>query len=194
MIDQSLIKEVRELTGAGVLDIKKALEETDNDKAKAIEILRKKGQKVVAEKSTRSAKEGIVGVYLHSNNKLVATVALKCETDFVARNEEFKTLAHDLAMHIAAVNPQWLSPQDIPADIFSREKEIYSADESIRNKPVAIREKIIEGKLEKFYNETCLLKQVFIKDESLTIEQLIKNYIAKLRENIIIEKFIRFTL
>ncbi len=193
-MDQSLIKELRELTGAGVLDIKKALEETNNDKTKTIEILRKKGQKVIAEKSLRSAKEGIVGVYLHSNNKLVATVALKCETDFVARNEEFKTLAHDLAMHIAATNPQWISPNDIPADILSREKEIYSADENTRNKPVVIREKIIEGKLEKLYNETCLLKQAFVKDESLTVEQLVKNYIAKLRENIVIEKFIRFQL
>jgi elongation factor Ts len=187
-----LIKKIRETTGAGVMDIKKALVEANNNEEKAIEILRKHGQKVAAKKSAeRIAKEGIIEAYTHSNGKVASLVMLSCETDFVARNSEFKELAHDIAMQVAAMNPQYLSSDKIPSEILEKEKEIISESMKDEKKPEEIKEKIIEGKLQKFYNEICLLDQQFIKDDSKTIKNIIDEKIAKLGEKIEVKKIAR---
>ncbi|MCX7778886.1 MAG: elongation factor Ts [Patescibacteria group bacterium] len=190
----NLIKQLKEKTGAGFQDCQRALAETKGDLVKAEEVLRKRGQKIIASKTNRLTKSGIIGVYLHSNEKIAALVELTCETDFVARNKEFKELAHDLAMQVAATNPLYLRPEDIPHEIVEKEKEIYQAELAREKKPTKILEKIIEGKLEKFYETVCLLNQPFIKDEKIKIVDLIKNKIAKLRENIQIKRFIRFEI
>ncbi|MFN3301685.1 MAG: translation elongation factor Ts [Patescibacteria group bacterium] len=189
-----LIKKLRERTGAGILDCQKALSETKGDLEKAEEILRKKGQKIVASKSQRETKAGIIGVYLHNNERVAALVELACETDFVAKNKEFKELAHDLAMQIVAMNPLYIKPEDIPQEILEKEKEIYREEMAKEKKPANILEKIIEGKLEKFYQTVCLLKQPFIKDQNIRIEDLIKTKIARLGENIQVKRFIRFEM
>lgn len=192
--DLNLIKQLRERTGAGMMDCKEALEESRGDFAKAEEILRKKGQKIVASKSQRVIKAGTIGTYLHSNEKIAALVEVGCETDFVSRNAEFKELAHDLAMQVAATNPSYLGPEDVPAAVLEKEKEIYRTEVQNSKKPAQIIEKIIEGKLEKFYQANCLMKQSFIKDEKITIEDLVKAKIAKLGENIQVRRFIRFEI
>jgi len=192
--DFNLIKKLREKTGAGVISCQKALEEAGGNLEKAEEILRKKGEKVAAAKSERTTKAGLIGVYLHSNEKIAALVELACETDFVARNSEFRELAHDLAMQVAAANPSYLSPEDVPKDILEKEKEIYQEEVAKEKKPPQILEKIIAGKLEKFFENVCLLKQPFIKDQNIKIEDLIKSKIARLGENIQIKRFIRFEI
>ncbi len=189
-----LIKKLREKTGAGFVDCQKALEEAKGDLEKAIEILRKKGKKIVETKSNRETKAGVIGFYIHSNEKIAALVELHCETDFVARNQEFKDLAHDLAMQVAATNPLYLKPEDIPEEVLEKEKEIYRKEMAQEKKPPHIIEKIIEGKLEKFYENVCLLKQPFIKDQNIKIEDLIQSKITKLRENIQVKRFIRFEI
>lgn len=193
----TLIKQLREETGAGVADCQKALQESGGDFDKAVEILRRKGERVAFAKQSRVMKEGILEAYIHSNKKIGAMVELTCETDFVARNQEFRQLAHDLAMQVAATNPQWLKPEDIPNEILEKEKKIYQEEISARSgkdKPAAVKEKIIEGKLNKFYSEVCLIKQPFIKDDKITIERLIVEKIAKLGENIKIQRFVRFSI
>jgi elongation factor Ts len=187
------IKELRDKTGAGVLDCQKALKEANNDLDKAIEILRKKGQKIMAKKQSRCTNEGIVESYIHTNNKIGVLVVLVCETDFVARNKEFKELAHDLAMQIAANNPQWIKPEDIPSEIIKKEKELIQENLS-QDKPQQVQDKIIQGKLNKFYAEVCLLEQPFIKEEDKKIKELIQEKVAKLGENIQISQFIRFEI
>lgn len=184
------IKELRELTGSKIIDCQKALKEAKDDIEKAVIILRKKGQKVAEEKQSRNTKEGIVEAYIHSNKKIGVLLELVCETDFVARNKEFQELAHDLAMQIAATSPKWISPEDVPEEIIKKEKEIIQANLP-KDKPKDILEKAAKGKLEKFYQERCLLKQTFIKDDKKRIEDLIQDKIAKLRENIKINKFTR---
>lgn len=193
MMDSKKLKQLREISGAGVLDCQKALKESRGDLDRAMELLRKKGQKIAQTKESRSTNEGIIESYIHSNKKIGVLVQLVCETDFVARGEEFKQLAHDLAMQVAATNPLWISPEDIPLDTLEKEKEIYSQDLD-SGKPQNIREQIINGKLQKFYSETCLLNQRFIKDETITIKELIQNKIARLGENISVKRFIRFIL
>ena len=192
-MDSKKLKQLREISGAGVLDCQKALKESRGDLDRAMELLRKKGQKIAQTKESRSTNEGIIESYIHSNKKIGVLVQLVCETDFVARGEEFKQLAHDLAMQVAATNPLWISPEDIPLDTLEKEKEIYSQDLD-SGKPQNIREQIINGKLQKFYSETCLLNQRFIKDETITIKELIQNKIARLGENISVKRFIRFIL
>jgi elongation factor Ts len=194
MIDLNLIKKLREKTGAGFSDCQKALEEANNDIEKAIEILRKKGQKIALAKQERETKEGIIDAYIHSNKKIGVLIEVTCETDFVARNQEFQTFVHDLAMQIAATNPKWISVEDIPPEIIEKEKEIYKEELKEEKKSQEVIEKIIEGKLQKFYAENCLLKQPFIKNEKITIEDLLKEKIAKMGENIKIQRFIRFSL
>lgn len=193
----TLIKQLREKTGAGVVDCQKALQESGGNFDKAVEILRRKGERVAFAKQVRVMKEGVVDAYIHSNKKIGAMVELTCETDFVARNQEFRQLAHDLAMQVAATNPQWLKPGDVPNEILEKEKKIYQEEIPARggkDKPAAIKEKIIEGKLNKFYSEVCLIKQPFIKDDKITVEQLIVGKVAKLGENIQIKNFVRFSL
>ncbi len=190
---ETIIK-IRALTGAGIMDINEALENSGGDEAKAIEFLRKKGQKIASERSQRSAGEGYVGSYVHSNGKLSAQVKLQCETDFVGRNDEFRVLAKDLAMHIAASNPKYLKREDVPVERIEKEKEIYLADESIKSKPAEVVEKIVQGRLDKFYEEICLLDQIFIKDDSKRIKDLISEATTKIGEKIEITEFYRMEI
>jgi len=189
-----MIKELRQLTGAGVLDCKKALDQTAGDMDKAAQILRAKGLAAAAKKTEREALDGRVEVYVHPGSKLAAMVEVSCETDFVARTEAFQTFCHDLAMQIAAANPSYVSQQDIPADVLEAEKAKYRAQLAAEQKPEAMIAHIIEGKLAKFYQEKCLLDQAFIKDEEKTIQQLMMSVIAKLGENVVIRRFARFQI
>jgi elongation factor Ts len=192
-MDLKIIKQLRETTGVGILECQKALDESNGDINLAIEILRKQGQKIVEKKQNRVTNSGIIEAYVHSNKKIGVLIELVCETDFVARNSEFLDLAHDLAMQVAAANPHWIKPEDVPVEILSKEKEI--ASEGVpTDKPESMREKIINGKLEKFYTESCLLDQPFIKEEKIKIKDLIQGKVAKLGENIQVRKFTRFAL
>lgn len=193
MVDPNIVKQLRDKTGTGILDCREALEESGGNIEKAIEILRKKGQKIMENRQYKETKEGVIEAYIHSNGKIGVLIKLVCETDFVAKNKEFRELAHDLALQIAAANPQWLKPEDIPTEILAREREIASEGLS-KDKPVEIKEKIIQGKLNKFYNQCCLLEQPFIKDDKMTIKELIQEKIAKMGENIQVKEFIRLEL
>lgn len=188
------IKNLREKTGAGIVEVKKALEEAKGDDKKAIEILRKRGQEKAIKKSERSAKEGMVASYIHSNGKVGAIVKLFCETDFVARNEEFKELAKDLAMHITAANPKYLKPEDVPQKLVEEEKEIWIAQLEREGKPKNIIPKALEGKEKKFREELALLTQPFVKNPDTTVGELIAEKIGKIGENIQAGEFSRFEL
>lgn len=187
------VKQLREITGAGILDCQQALSQAKGDLDKALDLLRKKGQKIAQNKAVRSANEGIIESYIHSNSKIGVLVELVCETDFVARSEEFKQLGHDIAMQIAATNPLWNSPEDIPPETLEKEKEIYAQNLNPA-RPQKTRDQIINGKLQKFYSEVCLLNQPFVKDDKITVKELIQNKIAKLGENIQVKRFVRFSL
>jgi elongation factor Ts len=188
------IKKLREITGAGIVDVKKAFEDADGDEARAIEFLRKRGQEKAGKKAGRSAGEGVVMSYVHSNRKVGAMVKLLCETDFVARNAEFQELAQDIAMHITAMNPQYVRPEDVPAEIIEKEKEIWMAQLAAEKKPENIMVKIIEGKEKKFREELALLTQPFVKNPDVTIEGLISEKIGKIGENIQVGEFSRIEL
>lgn len=188
------IKKIREATGAGMVDVKKALDESAGDEAKAIEILRKNGQAKALKKNDREAKEGVIGSYIHSNNKISAMVKLYCETDFVARNEEFKELAKDIAMHISAMNPRFLSPENVSEEMIKKEKEIWTEQLKNEGKSQEIMDKIMEGKEKKFKEEISLLTQPFVKNPDLTIEGLITEKIGKIGEKIQVGEFSRFEL
>lgn len=194
MITASQVNELRQITGVGMMECKKALTESKGDMEKAIQILRDSGAAKAAKRAERVAKEGALGVYLHANNKIVAVVELNCETDFVARNEEFITLAKELAMQVAAMNPPYVRPEDVPAEILEQEKEVYRKELAAEQKPANIIDKIVEGKLNRFYTENCLLKQVSIKDDKQTMEQMLNAYIAKVGEKIQIGKVQRFAI
>jgi elongation factor Ts len=192
-IDQKLVVQLRGETGAGIVECKKALDEVDGDLAKAMEILKKKGEIKAAKKSAeREAKEGLVHAYIHANGKVGAMVLVSCETDFVARNEEFQAFVHDIAMQVAATNPLYIKPEDIPQETIAKEKEMYLEEFQGMEKPAGVVEKIIEGKLQKYYADACLLKQPFVKDEDVTIEELINQKIAKIGEKIEVKRFVRF--
>lgn len=193
-ISASLVKDLREKTGAGMMDCKKALTETGGDFEKAIEFLRKKGIASAAKKAGRATKEGTVASYIHGEGKVGVMVEVNCETDFVARTEQFKQFVRDISMHIAAANPQWVRPEEVPADIIAKEKEIAVAQMQASGKPAAVLEKIAEGKIKKFYEDNCLIHQLFVKDPNKSIEQLLKETIAALGENISIRRFARFVL
>jgi elongation factor Ts len=193
-ISASLVKELREKTGAGMMDCKKALTETAGDFEKAVEYLRKKGIASAAKKAGRATKEGAVASYIHGEGKVGVLVEINCETDFVARTDQFKTFVRDVAMHVAAASPQWVRPEEVPAEIIAKEKEIAVAQMQASNKPAAVLEKIAEGKIKKFYEDNCLIHQIFVKDPNKTIEQLLKETIAGLGENITIRRFARFVL
>ncbi len=191
-ITAQMIKELRERTGAGIVDCKKALQEANGDMEKAVEILRKKGAAKAAKKAERVTAEGAVFSYIHAGGKVGVLVELNCETDFVARNETFKELGHEIAMQIAAMSPEYVSKEEVPAEIVEKEKEILKEQALSEGKPEHIVEKIVEGRLAKFYSEKCLLEQPWIKDDSKTISDLIKEYITKLGENIRVKRFCRF--
>jgi len=190
-IDIDLITTLRNQTGAGVADCREALLEAKGNLDKAVEILRKKGAKIASKRADKKASEGIIYAYIHANNKVGALVELNCETDFVAKNEEFKKLAHDLAMQIAAQNPLYIGPDNVPEEVLNKEKELYKDQLLSEGKPEKMLDKIIDGKISKWYEEVCLLKQPFIKDEDITIEDLINEKIASLGENIKVGGFCR---
>lgn len=194
MANLEQIKNIREKTGAGVVDVKKALDESNGDEEKAIEFLRKKGQEKAMKKSERTAKEGIVSSYIHSNNKVGAIIELFCETDFVARNEDFTALAKDLAMHITASNPKFLKPEDVAEELIAKEKEIWTEQLKNEGKPENIFDKIIEGKEKKFREELALMTQPFVKNPDITIETLIAESVGKIGENIQVGRFSRLEL
>lgn len=192
-ISANMVKELRERTGSGLMDCKRALSESQGDLEKAIDWLRQKGLAAASKKSGRKASEGIIGSYIHMD-KIGVLVEVNCETDFVARTDDFINLVKDIAMHIAASNPLYLSADDVPDAVKDREREIYKAQ--VTNKPANIVDKIVEGKLEKFFSENCLTEQIFIKDteQKQKIKDLITEKVAKLGENIILRRFIRFQL
>lgn len=194
-IDSKLVMELRNRTGAGVVDCKKALEESGGDLDKAIDVLKQKGAIKAAKKSAeRTATEGLIASYVHHNGKLAALLELACETDFVARNEEFKQLAADLALQVAAMDPQYVSPEAIPAAELENKRAEFLAELSGDNKPEDIKTKIIEGKLNKWYSETCLMKQSFIKDEDKTVEDMVNALVGKIGEKIVPTRFTRIQL
>ena len=193
-ISADLIKELRERTGAGILDCKKALEKTGGDIDKAVEELRKMGIAKADKKLSRETKEGLIEAYIHPGAKLGVLVELSCETDFVANTKEFKELAHNIAMQIAAQAPSFVKREDIPQEVIEKEKEIYREQLKNSGKHEHVIEKIVEGKLEKFYEEACLYEQAYIKDPSITVEELIKTHIAKFGENIRVKRFARFRI
>lgn len=194
-IDAKLAMELRNRTGAGIVDAKKALEESGGDMDKAIEILKQKGAIKAAKKTAeRTAAEGLLATYLHHNGKLAAIVELTCETDFVARNEEFKQLANDLALQVAAMDPQYVSPETIPAEDIEKKRQEFLAEMADDKKPDDIKQKIVEGKLNKWYSDVCLTKQGFIKDEDKTVEQLVTDLIAKIGEKIVVTRFARMQM
>jgi len=193
-ISASEVKELRERTGAGMMDCKKALEASGGDMEKAIEYLRKKGMQKVEKKAGRQTKEGIIQSYIHPGSRLGVLVEINCETDFVARTDEFQTFAKDIAMHIAASSPLVVDRSELAQDILDKEKEIYRAQALEQGKPENILDRIVEGKLEKFYQDVCLLEQSFVKDPNRTIKDLLTEKISKLGENIVIKRFVRFQL
>lgn len=193
-ITMEQVKELRASTGAGVVDAKKALEESAGDQDKAITWLREHGKTKAAKKADRETREGIVGVYVHSNNKLAVLVSLLCETDFVARNEKFQALARDIAMHVAAMEPLVVQPEDVPEEEVAAEKDLALKQIEAEGKPAEIAEKIVEGKLKKFREERALLTQPFVKDPQKTIQQLLEEGIHELGENITIKEFKRLVI
>lgn len=188
------IKDLRDTTGISTMACKKALEESQGDSKKALEILRKKGEMKAGERAKRSTSEGIVSSYIHTNKKIGVLVALGCETDFVAKNEDFMNLGQDIAMHVAALNPQYLRPEDVSIEIMEKEREIWKEQLKNEGKPEKIWENIMEGKEKKFREGEALLTQPFVKNPEITIEKLINEHIIKLGENIKVLKFIRFSL
>ena len=190
-ITTAMVKELRVATGAGVLDCRKALETANGDFDEAVTLLREKGLAAAAKKASREANEGLIGHYVHQGDRAAALVEVNCETDFVARTPDFQALVHDLAMHIVAARPQYLTSADVPAEVLDQEKSIYRAQMLEEGKPEHIIDRIIEGKISKFYEDVCLMEQSFVKDSDLKIQDLINNHIAKLGENIKVRRFAR---
>lgn len=193
-ITSDMVKQLRVKTGAGMMECKEALTSSDGDFDKAIDFLRKKGLSAATKRSSKAAKDGTIASYVHMGGKIGVMVELNCETDFVAKTEDFKTLGRDIAMHVAASNPTYVRASEIPADALEREKSIYREQLTAEKKPEKIWDKIIEGKLSKYYEEVCLLNQKFVKNPDITVETLIGNMIAKTGENIVLRRFARFQL
>ena len=193
-ISSDTVRELREKTGVGIMDCKRALAESSGDLEKAIDLLRQKGLASAAKKASRETKEGVISSYIHGAGKIGVLVEVNCETDFVARNSEFQELVKDISMQIAASNPSYVRREDVPADVLEKERNIYKIQARESGKPEHVLDKIVEGKVEKFYVETCLLEQSFIKDSAVTINDMVKQKIAKIGENISIKRFTRYQL
>jgi elongation factor Ts len=191
-IDAKLVKELRDMTMAPMGDCKKALEEAGGNIEEAVVVLRKRGMASAAKKAARSTNEGAIGTYIHAGGKIGVLLELNCESDFVARTEDFSDLMKDIAMHIAASDPRYVKPEDVTPQDMEREKEIYRAQAAATGKPAPVIEKIVEGKMAKFYEEVCLLEQPFIKEQSISIKELIAQKVGKLGENITVRRFARF--
>ncbi|MGE0454340.1 MAG: translation elongation factor Ts [Vicinamibacteria bacterium] len=196
-ISAEMVRKLREETGAGMMECKSALVETNGDAEKARDVLRKKGLAAAAKKAGRAASEGMVGSYIHPGAKVGVLVEVNCETDFVARNEDFQQLVKDIAMHVAAASPAaalYVSKDQVPAEILEKEKEIYKAQAAAQGKPANVQEKIAEGKLKEYYQTFCLLEQPFVKEPKLSVGQLVQEKIAVIKENIVVRRFARFKL
>ncbi len=191
-ISVELIKKLREATGSGILDVKEALTESDGDFDKAVDYLRQKGLAKAAKRSDRDASEGTIELYSHGNGRVGVMVEVNCETDFVARSEEFLDFAHEIALQIAAASPRWVESEQVPEDVIEREKDIARKRYQEEGKPDNIIDRILEGMVEKFYKENCLLDQAYIRDEDLTIQELLHDQIASIGENIVIRRFERW--
>src|SRR5580692_4153336 len=191
-IDAKLVKELREKSGAPMGDCLKALQEAKGDMENAFVVLRKRGMASAAKKASRTTNEGAVGTYIHAGGKIGVLIELNCESDFVARTEDFQELLKDIAMHIAAVDPRYVKPEDVTTEDLEREKEIYRAQAAATGKPAPVIEKIVDGKMAKFYEEVCLLEQPFIKDQAVSVKELIAQKVGKLGENITVRRFARF--
>jgi elongation factor Ts len=193
-ITADMVKKLREATGAGMMECKKALVGAKGNMEEAVTILRKQGLAQATKKAGRSTNEGLIGSYIHMGGKIGVLVEVNCESDFVARTEDFQQLARELAMHIAAANPQYVRREDVPADVLERERSIYRSQMEGQNKPPQVIEKIVEGKLNSFYEQVCLLDQPSIRDPKVTIGQVVQQAIAKMGENIAIPRFVRYKL
>ncbi|MDI7259701.1 MAG: translation elongation factor Ts [Thermodesulfobacteriota bacterium] len=193
-ISLELVKDLRQRTGAGIVDCKTALQEAMGNVEAAIDYLRKKGLATAAKKAGRIASDGLVGSYIHAGGKMGVLVEINCETDFVAKTEDFQNFIKNMAMHIAAANPQYIKREDVPAEVLEKEKDIYRTQALESGKPAKVIDKIVEGKLERFYSEACLLEQTYIRDSDLTIKEVLDGMIGKIGENISIRRFARFQL
>jgi elongation factor Ts len=191
-ITAAMVKELRQRTGGGVLECKKTLVATDGDMDKAVKILHEKGVSKAAEKVGREANDGLIGHYIHPGSRVAGLIEVNCETDFVARTAEFKAFVHDMAMQVVAADPQYVSIEDVPADVVDREKALYREEMEGQGKPERILDRIVEGKLRKFYEEACLLEQPFIKDEDKKVSTLLTELITAMGENIVLKRFARF--
>jgi len=193
-ISAVMVKQLREQTGAGIMDCKEALSECGGDVSKAVDFLRKKGLATAAKRAGRATTEGIVESYIHMDSKLGVLVEINCETDFVAKNDDFKEFAKNIAMHITATNPVSIRQEDVPEEAIDKEKEIYRGQVLEMGKPEKIVDKIVEGKLKKYFKDNCLMNQAYVRDPNITIEDLLNETVAKIGENIIIKRFARFKI
>ena len=193
-ISAATVKQLREKTGAGIMDCKEALSECNGDISKAVDFLRKKGLATAAKRSGRATTEGIIESYIHMDSKLGVLVEINCETDFVAKNDDFKEFAKNIAMHIAATNPVSIRPEDVPKETIDKEREIYRGQVLEMGKPEKIVDKIVDGKLKKYFKENCLMNQAYVRDPNITIEDLLNEMVAKIGENITIKRFARFKI
>ena len=193
-ISASMVKELRIKTNAGMMDCKEALQASGGDFEKAVEYLRTKGLSAATKRSSKAAKDGTIASYIHMQGRIGVMVEVNCETDFVARTDDFQTMARDIAMHVAASNPLYVRPEDVPESVLESEKAIYQEQARTEGKPEKIWDRIVQGKLKKYYEEVCLLNQKFVKDTDITVETLVSNMIAKTGENIMVRRFARFQL
>jgi elongation factor Ts len=193
-ISASMVKELRIKTNAGMMDCKEALQAAGGNFEKAVEYLRKKGLSAATKRSSKAAKDGAIASYIHMQGRIGVMVEVNCETDFVARTDDFQTMARDIAMHVAASNPLYVSSEDVPESVLEKEKAIYQDQAQTEGKPEKIWDRIVQGKLKKYYEEVCLLNQKFVKDTDITVETLVNNMIAKTGENILVRRFARFQL
>lgn len=193
-ISASMVKELRIKTNAGMMDCKEALQAAGGNFEKAVEYLRKKGLSAATKRSSKAAKDGAIASYIHMQGRIGVMVEVNCETDFVARTDDFQTMARDIAMHVAASNPLYVRPEDVPESVLESEKAIYQEQAQTEGKPEKIWDRIVQGKLKKYYEEVCLLNQKFVKDTDITVETLVSNMIAKTGENIMVRRFARFQL
>jgi elongation factor Ts len=193
-ISAATVKQLREKTGAGIMDCKEALSECNGDISNAVDFLRKKGLATAAKRASRATTEGIIESYIHMDSKLGVLVEINCETDFVAKNDDFKEFAKNIAMHITATNPVSIRPEDVPKETIDKEKEIYRAQVLDMGKPEQIADKIVDGKMKKYFKENCLMNQDFVRDPNITIEDLLNEMVAKIGENITIKRFARFKI
>ena len=193
-ISAATVKQLREKTGAGIMDCKEALSECNGDISKAVDFLRKKGLATATKRAGRATTEGIIESYIHMDKKLGVLVEINCETDFVAKNEDFKEFAKNIAMHITATNPVSIRPEDVPEETIDKEKEIYRAQVLEMGKPEQIADKIVDGKMKKYFKENCLMNQAYVRDPDISIEDLLNEMVAKIGENITIKRFARFKI